>query len=252
MLVTSSLLPVVHGFSTREGGVSQGELATLNLGRSVGDLPEHVAQNARRLASRAGLTPGQLVSANQVHGDRILRVDGATASDALPAALGDADGLMTRAPGVALCIRTADCVPVLLFAPDVPAIAAVHAGWRGALLAIAGKAVRELAQQMGADPAQVLAAVGPSIRRCCYEVSEELARQFTLRFGEGLVARPKEGGPHLDIAEAARRALLEAGVKEKNVDVLAHCTCCDQARFFSHRRDHGRTGRHLSFVCLGQ
>jgi polyphenol oxidase len=252
MLLTSSLLPVVHGFSTREGGVSLGALATLNLGRSVGDGPERVAENARRLARRAGLTPGQLVSANQVHGDRILRVDGATAGDALPAALGDADGLMTRARGVALCVRTADCVPVLLFAPDVPAVAAVHAGWRGALLAIPGKAVRELKDGMGADPAALVAAGGPSIRQCCYEVSEELARQFTDRFGDGLVARQHEGGPHLDIAGAARRALLEAGGQEKNVDVLAHCTCCDEARFFSHRRDHGRTGRHLSLVALGQ
>ena len=98
----------------------------------------------------------------------------------------------------------------------------------------------------------MIAAIGPSIRRCCYEVGEDVARQFCDRFGDHLVTREPSQGPHLDIAEAARCALLEAGVQEGRVEVLQHCTCCDAARFFSHRRDHGRTGRHLSFVALDQ
>jgi polyphenol oxidase len=250
MLVKSRCLPVLHAFSTREGGVSQGAFASLNLGRSVGDDPAHVAENARRLAAEVGLTPGQLVTASQVHGDCILEVQGASRGEEIPRAIGEADALITRARGVALGIRTADCVPVLIYAPDVQAIAAVHAGWRGALLAIAGKAVRELKDRWGADPAKVLAAVGPSIHACCYEVSEDLAGQFEARFGPGLVRRDPGAAPHLDIPEASRRALLEAGVLDANVDVLAHCTACAPQLFFSHRRDRGVSGRHLSFLAL--
>ncbi|MBI5542372.1 MAG: peptidoglycan editing factor PgeF [Deltaproteobacteria bacterium] len=250
MLLTTGRLPLCHGFSTREGGVSEGPFASLNLGRSVGDEPARVAENARRLAARVGLTPSQLVCANQVHGERLLEVETATPGVDMPPAIGDADGLFTRARRVALCIRTADCVPVLLYAPEVPAIAAVHAGWRGAVLSIPGKAVAELGNRYGAVPARMLAAIGPSIRSCCYEVGEEVAAQFEARFGPGLTVRCAGEGPRLDLVEACRRSLMAVGVQGCNIDVLPHCTACSPALFFSHRRDQGRSGRHLSFLAL--
>lgn len=251
MFLTSSRLPVLHAFSTREGGLSEGPFASLNLGRMVGDDPARVSENSRRFAARLGLSAGRLIGLNQVHGEAILEVPGPVAdADEVPAPLGDADGLVTDLRGVALGIRTADCVPVLIYAPDVKAIAAVHAGWRGAVLAIAAKAVARLRERYGASPSRILAAVGPSIRRCCYEVGEEVAGQFERRFGAGLVERTGQGGPRLDIAEASRRALVEAGVPSENVDVLPHCTCCAPEHFFSHRRDRGRSGRHLSIIAL--
>jgi YfiH family protein len=250
MLLTSKVLKVPHAFSTREGGVSQGPFESLNLGRSVGDDSEAVAQNARRLAGAVGLTAGQLVSANQVHGDTFLEVSGAQPGEASPRAIGDADGLVSCARGVALGIRTADCVPVLIWAPDVQAIAAAHAGWRGAVVGIAGKAVHELATRYRAQPGRMVAAIGPSIRRCCFEVGEDVAANFKDRFGEAIVTRSADGRPHVDLTLACRQALLEAGVESPNIDLLDGCTCCDSKRFFSHRRDKGRSGRHLSFVCL--
>ena len=251
MLLTSRLLAgVPHGFSTREGGVSAGPFASLNLGRSVGDEPERVAENGRRFAAALGLRPGQIRSANQVHGEAILEETEAARGEEIPPALGDADAVITGERGVAVGVRTADCVPILLYAPDVGAVAAVHAGWRGAVLAIAARAVAQLSSRYGADPRRMLAAIGPSIRGCCYEVGEDVARRFDERFGAGVTLRSGGGGPRLDLAEANRRALAGAGLPPQNVEVLGHCTACEPDRFFSHRRDHGRSGRHLSAIVL--
>ncbi len=252
MLIRSKRLTVLHAFSTREGGVSEGPFASLNLGRSVGDDPERVAENARRFAGGLGLTAGQLVSANQVHGETIVEVAGARPGPEVPRAVADADGLVTRARGVALGIRTADCVPVLIHAPDVGAIAAVHAGWRGAVVGIAGRAVARLKELYGADPRRMVAAIGPHIRSCCYEVGLDVARRFEERFGPGVAAPSGEGrqSVRLDLEESNRRALVEAGIPAENLDALPDCTCCDAKRFFSHRRDQGRSGRHLSIIAL--
>jgi len=274
MFVTAKLLEVPHAFSTREGGVSHGPFASLNLGHSVGDEAGHVAENARRFAACLGLTAGQLASANQVHGDRVIEIFGAAdAGDLMPAPAGEADGLMTKARGVAACVRTADCVPILVHAPDVGAVAAIHAGWRGTVAGIAGKAVGALAEKYGAEPRNIVAAVGPHIRACCYEVSDEVALQFVARFGERITRKidgrlGTNGGDHgidyvgatgrspfpgawmLDLAEANRRCLEEAGVGRERIEILEECTCCDAGRFFSHRRDRGRTGRQLSAIRL--
>jgi YfiH family protein len=236
-----------HAFSTRLGGVSRGPYASLNLGRSVGDDPAAVAENARRFAASLRLTPGQFACVNQVHGDRVLEAGRLEPGDAVPGPLGDADAVFTRQRGTAVAVRTADCAPVLLWAPDAGAVAAVHAGWRGAIAAIAARAVERLAL-VGASPAKMRAVVGPCIRRCCYEVGPDLAARFFERFGPAVVEQGAR--PRLDLAEACRLALLEAGVPEAAVEVLPHCTACKPAMFYSHRRDRGTTGRHLSAVLL--
>ncbi|AEI66442.1 peptidoglycan editing factor PgeF [Corallococcus macrosporus] len=244
--LTSSLLPVPHGFTTRAGGCSEGPYASLNLGFSVGDERARVEENHRRLAQAAGAPLEALSRVSQVHGDRVVEARSGEGAQGLRPTEGEADGLWTRAPGSWVAVGTADCVPVLLVDPEGRGVAAVHSGWRGTDADISARAVEALVAR-GARPERLLAAVGPAIQVCCYEVSEELAQRFRARFGADVV-RWAEGTPRLDLTRAVRQTLLAAGLKPAHVDVLHACTACDPTRFFSHRRDAGRTGRHLNYV----
>ncbi|WP_338866940.1 peptidoglycan editing factor PgeF [Myxococcus stipitatus] len=245
-LFTSSLLPVPHGFATRAGGVSEGPFASLNLGFSTGDERTKVEENLRRLARAAGAPLGALSRVSQVHGDRVLEARVDASSETLREPEGEADALWTEQGGAWVAVGTADCVPVLLVDPEGRRVAAIHSGWRGTDADISARAVETLVAK-GARPERLLAAVGPAIQRCCYEVSAELARRFVDRFGAEVVE--EEGGRfRLDLKRAVRETLLRAGLKEAHVDVLQACTACEPSRFFSHRRDAGRTGRHLNFV----
>lgn len=175
--------------------------------------------------------PAAIVTVNQVHGDRVIEAGEAPAQ---------ADGLWTASPGVALGIKTADCIPLLLEDPVGKRVAAVHSGWRGTYAAIAERAVKAL----GARPAELRAAIGPCIRVCCYVVSDELADQFTARFGD--VVERRAGRPHLDLAKTVRLQLTRAGVSRID-DVEGLCTSCDR-RFHSFRREKGAPGRQVSFI----
>jgi polyphenol oxidase len=208
------------------------------MGGSVGDEPARVAENWRRLELATGLRFGRV---KQVHGDRVLLLRGPVEP------VEEADGVISTAPGLAACVAVADCVPVLLADPISGAVAAVHAGWRGTYARIARAGVQALARLAGAAPERLLAAVGPSIGPCCYEVSAELAAQF--QAGIGPVVRAGRSGFHLDLWEANRRVLLEAGLRPERVEVLGACTSCEPERFFSHRRDRGRTGRQVAFIA---
>lgn len=245
MFLTSELLPVPHGFATRAGGVSEGPFASLNLGFSTGDEREKVLENHRRLATAAGAPLGALCRVSQVHGDRVLEARGGE-GEALRPVEGEADGLWTEAAGTWVAVGTADCVPVLLVDPDGRRVAAVHSGWRGTDADISARAVEALVAK-GARPERLLAAVGPCIQRCCYEVSGELGQRFTGRFGAEVV-ESAAGAVKLDLTRAVRLTLLRAGLKPGHVEVLPACTACESERFFSHRRDAGRTGRHLNYV----
>ncbi|MBS2030577.1 MAG: peptidoglycan editing factor PgeF [Deltaproteobacteria bacterium] len=242
-LLRSALLRVSHGFSTRAGGVSPEPYAQLNLGRKVGDAPANVAENGRRFFEATGARA--LACLDQVHGDRVLELAEGR-PDLSP--LGEADAAITRTPGLALCIGTADCLPILIHAPDVGWVGAAHAGWRGAELRIGARVVEALVAK-GASAAKMQAVLGPCIRRCCYEVSEELAQRFARAFGDAVVDRTHEK-PHLDIALASRLALEQAGVLPSAIEDLGLCTACDSEQFFSHRRDRGQTGRMLAFIAL--
>ncbi|NBD10943.1 peptidoglycan editing factor PgeF [Corallococcus silvisoli] len=242
--LTSSLLPVPHGFATRAGGVSEGAYASLNLGFSVGDERSRVEENHRRLAQAVGAKVGALCRVSQVHGDTVLPAHGAD-DDSLRPTLGEADALWTEGEGSWVAVGTADCVPVLLVDPRGRRVAAVHSGWRGTDLEISARAVEALGAR-GSQPEHLLAAVGPCIQACCYEVSAELGDRFRARFGPDVVRAGEK--PHLDLPHAVKASLLKAGLKPEHVDVLQACTACDRERFFSHRRDAGRTGRHLNFV----
>lgn len=214
-------------FSTRLGGVSGPPFAYLNLGLLTDDSEEAVVENRRRLAAALGFELDQVVFARQVHGTRLLdhRVE-------MPEGLVEADGHIVSEPGRAPLVFVADCLPVALAGPG--GVAMVHAGWRGlagGILAAAAEAV-----EAGA------AAIGPGIGPCCYEVGEEVLSAFA-GLGEG-VAR----GRMLDLPEAARRSLANAGVE--GIETAGLCTSCEQGLFFSHRRDQGRTGRQAGIAWL--
>jgi YfiH family protein len=238
ILESPLLAPFPHGFTTRGGGASDPPYDRLNLGGGVGDDPERVAENWRRLQRASGLAFARV---RQVHGARVVRADGGGL------AAEEADAVLSTRAGVAACVSVADCVPVLLADPGSGPHVAVHAGWRGTLARAAAEGVAALAREVGAAPGAVLAAIGPSIGPCCYAVSEDLAARFEAELGPEAIAP----GPRvrLDLWRANARVLALAGVEASRVDVLRRCTACERDLFFSHRRDAGRTGRQVAFIA---
>jgi polyphenol oxidase len=229
-----------HGFTTREGGASRGPFATLNLSATVGDDPGRVEENWARLRHHTGLAFARV---RQVHGCRVADATGG----AEPAE--EADGVATASPGVAACVSVADCVPILVADPRGGAVAAVHAGWRGTLAGAAGEGVRALVERHGARPGDLLAAIGPGIGPCCFEVDQELAERFRDSLGP-TTANPRIQGSRVDLFRANELALRAAGVARRRIETLGRCTSCEPTTFFSHRRDRGRTGRHVAFISV--
>jgi YfiH family protein len=224
--------PYRVAFSTRLGGVSEAEFASLNLGILTEDDPARVVVNRTRLCEAVDADPDGATMAWQRHGGTVTRAQ--PRGIITPGTVYDhCDGLWSDAPGRAMLLLTADCMPIAIARSDGlrPAVEILHAGWRGLLAGIVAAGVRAI----GAP--KLVAAIGPSIGPCCYEVGEEVAAPFRQAFGEDVVHE----GSKLDLWTAAERALRAAGVER--VDRFDLCTACDGDRFFSHRRDHGRTGR---------
>jgi YfiH family protein len=212
-------------FTTRLGGVSEGPYASLNLGRKSGDDVECVDENRRRMCEAVGADLEKLALNYQVHSTRVLR--------AAPAMRGEhADGLWTDEPGLPILAMSADCLPIVLARAGAadPAVAVLHAGWKGLLAGIVEAGVDAL------GGGTLTAAIGPGIGPCCYEVGEEVATPFRERFGDDVMRESR-----LDLWTSAERALRAAGVEQ--IDRLDRCTACEPETFFSHRRDAGRTGR---------
>jgi YfiH family protein len=238
-LLRSGLLAAFeHGFTTRRGGVSAAPFDSLNLGGLVGDERARVAENWRRLESATGL---RFARVQQVHGARAHHAVAATEP------LEEADVVVSRTAGLAACVSVADCVPILLGDPATGVVAAVHAGWRGTLARAAEEGVRALERATGASADRVLAAVGPSIGPCCYEVSPDLGERFRAGIAPAVV-RPG-ARPRLDLWEANALVLEASGVGRERIEVLGRCTSCERDLFFSHRRDGGRTGRQMAFIA---
>ena len=230
---------VVAGFSTRRGGVSEGPYASLNLGLSTGDARARVLENRRRLFASVGFTPEQLALAGQVHGDQIEEVAG-------PSLVPDVDGLVTRQPGVLLCIGAADCAAVLLADAEAGVVGACHAGWRGAAAGIAEQIVVRMAER-GARPTQMHAYVSPCISAERFEVGPEVAAQFDAPF----VARAARWEkPHVDLKAAVAAQLRGAGVPAEAVEVSPRCTRSAPDEFFSYRASGGVTGRMMGFIGM--
>jgi hypothetical protein len=279
------------GFSTRLGGGSEcygdGDLGDLNLGWTKEDSEETVAENRRRfLKAVGGPKPRELVTLRQFHSG-MIRIVGKTEPETRPLATPEGraflrgDGLMTDRAGLMLGVVTADCVPVLVADVRKRAVAAFHAGWRGTLARIVERGIGTMQLQYGSRPKDLIAAIGPAIGACCFAVGEEVRFDFESQFSYArelfsevydsdpvrekypllfLTARApghSNIGPqiHLDLIEANRRQLLDAGVSAARISVVGECTACTRLRdgrrrYFSHRGEHGFTGRMLSVVGI--
>jgi hypothetical protein len=246
---------IVHGFLARTGGVSAPPFDTLNLSPRVGDAPENIALNRGRVKEAFGLSGDTIVVVNQVHGDTVVVVDVGGLKGEGPD--GEADALLTRTPGVCIGVLTADCVPILLYDPRAGAVGAVHAGWKGTVLNIAGKAMDAMLKSFGSNAADMRAAIGPSIGPCCYSVGDDVLGEFKAAFGTRAEQYFRFGDETtLDLARANADQLVSSGLPVDNIDTTGLCTSCETERFFSYRREvggggpHARTGRQLSFIMF--
>lgn len=246
---------LVHGFTTRLGGVSTGPYESLNMAFHVGDRPENVVENRERALCCLGVDPGCLVAGEQVHGDKVLVVGspekGRGAWDG-ESALPGVDALVTKESGVALASFYADCVPLFLWDPVKGVAALAHAGWKGTLLNIGPKTIKQMVQAFGCRPHDIIAGIGPSIGPCCYEVGEGVARAFYGAFDRaGKFLRPVNAGRYkLDLWQANELSLIEAGVKETNIEVARLCTSCYRHLFFSYRAQGGVCGRMAAVMVI--
>lgn len=246
-LYRSSVIPAdgfVHGFPERTGGVSTGARSSLNLGRRWGDDEANVATNRRLLAEHAGYDPAQLVATRHVHGTRVWRFGEALADDA------EFDGLVCDRVGPILGAFAADCIPLVFAEPDARVCGAAHAGWRGTVGGVALNVVERMAE-LGARPARIRVALGPSIGPCCFEVGPEVVDEFLAALGD--VPDMIVDGPHkrhIDLRVATRVLLERYGVQSEHIDDRPPCTKCESDRFFSYRRDGREGGVHMGFIGL--
>ena len=245
----SALDFVTHAFCTRLGGVSIGHYSNLNVGNSVGDENDNVLRNLNLVEDAFEIPAGGLVLMRQVHGDRICLVEG---DGPLPEGPPECDGLITDHPGVALGVRTADCVPIFFADRARRVIGAAHAGWRGTALGIAARMVETLAGRFSSQREDLLALIGPAIGPCCYQVDAPVFEPFSALPGADQFLRPcKELGRWtVDLALANRLQIREAGVPSENIYASCLCTSCRQDLFFSHRAGKGRAGRQINLLML--
>jgi YfiH family protein len=244
------LIEVVTGaparavFTTRRGGVSVGALSALNLGSDCGDADSAVRANRQGVCDAVGLEARDVSLGRQVHGARVRAVDAPSRPGLFTGALRgwpEGDALATRRRGLGLMVLGADCLPVLLWRRDEPSVAAAHAGWRGLVGGVLAAAVRALSGD--GRPERIGGAVGPGIGPCCYPVSADVRDRFAAAFGEAVV-RP----PAVDLAAAARQALVAEGVEPSAIATVEACTSCEPGRFYSFRRDGEPCGRQGGLV----
>ncbi len=250
--LTSSVITVPHCFSTRHGGVSEGYLSSLNLGIHRGDVRANVEKNYEILGEAVGFDPATLVFTHQTHTDIVAQVGKADCGDGLVREVTvERDGLITNEEGVTLTVFSADCTPVLLHDPKHHAIGAVHSGWRGTAAGIAKKAVEQMTAAFGTDPADVEAAIGPCIGRCCFETHSDVPDAMRAALGsaaEAAITDDGDGKFHVDLKELCRIWLLNAGVTK--IDVSEDCTACQPDRFWSHRKVGNARGSLAAIIRL--
>lgn len=248
-MITSKLLAdeagLLHAFTERQGGGSALSYASLNLAYHVGDNAAAVDANHALLAEQLGYTRERLVHMRQVHSDRIVRCTPEMGFESRP----ECDALMTDIEGQPLMVMVADCTPVLLFDPRRRAVAAVHAGRAGALKNIIGKTVTAMHDAYGSDPTDLLAVLGPSIGRCCYEIGPEVAAEVEAA-GCGTALSLRDGRRYLDVNRILLQQLETAGLPAGHIDNTGSCTACRSDRFFSYRAEGGTTGRQAGIIML--
>lgn len=245
---------VSHFFSTRHDGYSTAAAESLNLGFTQDDDPKNTIRNRMRLLEQVNMPFESLTTVNQVHGSGIVTITTqlvGAGRDKKPSAAGNADAMITNLPNVPIMVLTADCVPILLFDPIKKVVAAVHAGWRGTVAQIVGKTIEAMRQQYHCQPSDILAAIGPSIGACCYEVGEEVAKAAEASLPKAATCFINiNNRRHYDLWEANQQQLIAKGVEKKNIDTLGLCTQCLHQHFFSSRANHGITGRMGAGIML--
>lgn len=246
----------LHGFSTRLGGVSEGPLYSMNFSPSKGDLKENIKENYCRIADAIGFSPENLVLSYQTHTTNVRMVTEADRGKGFTKERNytDVDGLITNVPGLVLATFYADCVPLFFLDPVHRAIGLSHSGWRGTVGKIGKVTLERMREAYGTDPADVIAAIGPSICQDCYEVSSDVIDAFREQFPENcwdaLFYEKKDGKYQLNLWEANRVILTEAGVLPEHLSVTDLCTCCNPEFFYSHRASHGKRGNHAGFLMI--
>ncbi len=233
-----------HAFFMRKGGASAAPFASLSFSTGVGDTAEAVADNLARAGRELGVEPAHIYFLDQVHGCQSQCISGAEDREALQRVEGDIT--LSRVDSVACGVRMADCAAVLLADRTSGAVAAIHSGWRGTVRGVVGAGVEALRDLVGA-PCELLAAVGPHIERCCFEVGEDVAGQLAACTAAGdVVIRSVGRKPHVDLRRIIHAQLRDCGVQ--NIDHVAGCTMCDAQLFHSYRRDGPRSGRMLAAI----
>lgn len=230
---------IVAGFSTRTGGVSEAPYTTLNLGLSTNDDKEAVLENRRRLFEAVGFSINDLAITGQVHGTELIDVD-------KPGLFVGYDAIVTKTPGIMLCLSAADCASVLISDAKNGVIGACHAGWRGTVGQIVTKTIDAMLER-GASISPLRAYISPCISAENFEVGVEVAERFDPEFVRTIPGKTK---PHVDLKQAIKTQLLDHGVSEAAIETSQHCTFADRKRFFSHRAEKGKTGRHMGFIGM--
>lgn len=247
---------VIHGFSTRLGGVSKEHLKTMNLSFTRGDEEELVIENYKRITNALGVEYESLVLSYQTHTTNIRVV---TKNDRGKGIIKerdytDIDGFITNDPSVTLVTFYADCVPLFFVDPIHNAIGLSHSGWRGTVNQIGKKTLEMMHEQYGTMPEDVVAAIGPSICLDCYEVSEDVTEEFKKSFGQKKfmdICYKKDNNKYqLDLWKANEYVLRDAGIKKENISISNICTCCNPELLFSHRASKGQRGNLAAFLSL--
>ena len=247
---------ICHGISTRFGGSSQSPYASMNLTLHTGDDPAAVIENRQRFCRALDVDFSRLCTCEQVHGDKIFKVTDKEAGRGcfqLEDSIAGVDALITNEKNLPLLLFFADCTPILIFDPVHQAIGVAHGGWKGTVQKIAAKTIEAMGAEFGTNPADCLVGIGPAIGACCYEVGENVRVAVTATFPQQqdtLLSSVSTDKWKLDLWQANRCQLEDAGVLPDKIDMANSCTQCNADVFFSYRADAGHTGRIGALLCL--
>lgn len=247
---------VIHGFSTRLGGVSKQHLSSMNLSFSRGDEEENVRENFRRFGEAIGVRTGQMVFSDQQHHTMVRRVTAEDRGKGIVRKLDyqDVDGLITNDEGVCLVTFYADCIPLFFYDPVQRAIGLSHSGWRGTVNRMGEKTIQKMNQEFGSKPEELIVAIGPGICQSCYEVSRDVYEEFAAHFTDEECGQIFDGGRddkfQLDLWKANELVLLSAGIRKEKLNITDICTCCNEKLLFSHRASKGLRGNLAGFIML--
>ena len=244
---------VLHGISTRMGGVSTNEWASLNLQFRPGDSRANVLENFSRFSEAIGFSLEDTVFSAQTHSTNLRRIYASDKGKGIgPSDIQCTDGLHTNEPNIALVTFCADCVPLLFFDPIRNVVAASHSGWRGTVDEIGRITVETLIEEYSCEPKDILAGIGPSIGPCCFEAEEPVASEFLEKpKWEAYVKGPNAAGKYkIDLWQINKQMLSDAGLLPEHIDCEPMCTSCNEKLFFSHRRDGDKRGAMATVICL--